>query len=143
MNLLKHTRFGDIEYDDDKVITFPKGLLGFESLRNFVVIPSKNEGPLFWIQSAEDPQVAFVVTDPTTFYPDYGVLLEPQEKEVLQLEDEDECSVLIIASVREGGVVTLNMMAPVLLSPKARRAIQVIVEAEGFSTQQPLPQTNP
>ena len=63
------TRFGEVEYDPEKTLHFPKGLIGFEDLHEFIVMPNIKEGPLFWIQSVEDPQIAFVLTDPTSFFP--------------------------------------------------------------------------
>ncbi|MDX2494615.1 MAG: flagellar assembly protein FliW, partial [Desulfuromusa sp.] len=68
------SRFGEIEYNPEETILFPQGLLGFESLRNFIVMPNKKDGPLFWIQSTEDPEVAFVLTDPTNFFFDYQIV---------------------------------------------------------------------
>ena len=59
-----------------KTILFVEGLVGFEDLRHFVVIPNQKEGPLFWIQSVEDPQVAFILTDPSQFFCDYRVVPE-------------------------------------------------------------------
>lgn len=138
MRVLKDTRFGDIEYDDDKSISFPEGLLGFETLRDFLVLPSKNEGPLFWIQSVEDSQVAFVVTDPTSFFPEYAVALDEQERESLGVQEGEEVFVLSIVSVKEGGSMTLNLAAPVLLSYGSKKALQVILEKTQYSTQQPL-----
>ena len=54
------TRFGEVEYDPDNLLHFPAGMIGFPTLHNFVVMPNKKEGPLFWIQSVDDPAIAFV-----------------------------------------------------------------------------------
>ena len=68
------TRFGEVEFSDEKTLTFVGGLIGFENLRSFLVMPNVKEGPLFWIQSTEDPQIAFVLTDPTNFFLDYKIV---------------------------------------------------------------------
>ncbi|MBT8334325.1 MAG: flagellar assembly protein FliW, partial [Deltaproteobacteria bacterium] len=67
------TRFGAVEYDPKNLLHFPAGLIGLPNLHDFVVIPNKKEGPLFWIQSIDDPDMAFVLTDPTNFFLDYSV----------------------------------------------------------------------
>ena len=67
------TRFGEVEYDPAKVLHFPAGLIGLPNLRNFIVMPNKKDGPLFWIQNIEDPDIAFVLTDPTNFFLEYKV----------------------------------------------------------------------
>lgn len=139
MSVLKHTRFGEIDYDESQFITFPRGLLGFESLRKFIVIPAKNNGPLFWIQSLDDAQIAFVVTDPTNFFPNYGLSPESSEREILELEDGQEIFILSIATIGEDKEITLNLMAPILFSPGKNRAIQVIIENCDYKTNHALP----
>ena len=67
------TRFGDVEYHPESVLQFPAGLIGFRDLHNFIVMPNEKQGPLFWIQSIGDPEVAFVLTDPTNFSPSTGL----------------------------------------------------------------------
>ncbi|MBN2644228.1 MAG: flagellar assembly protein FliW [Desulfuromonadaceae bacterium] len=139
MNVIQ-SRFGEIEYDPQNVLTFPAGLIGFETLRQFIVMPSKKEGPLFWIQSVEDPQVAFVLTDPTNFFLTYQVAPDEQERKKLGIEEEDDCLVITVVTVHPDRKVTLNLAAPILFAPKTNRALQVILEGTQFSTQTPLPE---
>ncbi len=47
------TRFGEVEYDESKLLHFPSGLVGLPNLHDFIVMPNQKEGPLFWIQSVE------------------------------------------------------------------------------------------
>ncbi len=133
------TRFGEVEYDPEKTLHFPKGLIGFEDLHEFIVMPNIKEGPLFWIQSVEDPQIAFVLTDPTSFFLDYRVVPDNGERAVLGIGDKDESFVLSVVTVQEGGGVTLNLMAPVLFAPSTNRAVQVILEKSPYTTRHPLP----
>lgn len=134
------SRFGEIEYDPDNCLQFPEGLVGFEQLRNFVVMPNEKEGPLFWIQSVDDPQVAFVLTDPTNFYFDYKVVPDGRERAKLGIGDDDECLVVSVVTVPPDRKITLNLAAPVLFAPKTNRALQVILEGTNFSPQTPLPE---
>ena len=119
-----HTRFGEIEYDPDNLLHFPVGLIGLPTLHNFVVMPNKKEGPLFWIQSVDDPDIAFVVTDPTNFFLEYRVIPEEGEKNLLQVEKEEECYTLSVVTVPPDQKITLNLAAPILFSPKTNRAVQ-------------------
>ncbi len=133
------SRFGEIEYDPDSTLYFPDGLIGFETLRHFIVMPNEKEGPLFWIQSVDDPQIAFVLTDPTDFYFDYLVAPDPRERQKLGIEEDDECLVTVIVTVPPSREVTMNLAAPILFAPKTNRALQVVLEGTNFSTQTPLP----
>ena len=134
-----HTRFGDLEYDPQNLLRFPEGLIGFETLRDFIVMPNEKQGPLFWIQSVDDPQVAFVLTDPTHFFLDYRVIPDASERAKLGVAQEEECYPLSVVTVHPDRTITLNLMAPILFAPKTNRALQAILENSGYSTRQPLP----
>ncbi|MFA5700962.1 MAG: flagellar assembly protein FliW [Desulfuromonas sp.] len=138
MNIIQ-SRFGEIEYDPQAVLHFPQGLIGFEDLRDFVVMPNEKDGPLFWIQSVEDAQVALVLTDPTNFFLTYKVEPEAHERKVLGMEAEDKWHALVVVTVDTNHNVTLNLVAPILFAPHSNRAIQVILEDSGYSIQTPLP----
>ncbi|NOQ42362.1 MAG: flagellar assembly protein FliW [Desulfuromusa sp.] len=133
------SRFGEIEYDSDNTLLFPEGLIGFENLRDFVVMPNEKEGPLFWIQSIDDPQVAFVLTDPTSFYFDYKVIPDGRERQKLGIGEDIECLVVSVVTVPPDRKITINLAAPILFAPETNRALQVILEGTKFSSQTPLP----
>jgi len=134
------SRFGEIEFDPKNAILFPEGLIGFENLRDFIVMPNRKEGPLFWIQSVDDPEIAFVVTDPTNFFLDYNVTPNNSELGRLEISAVDDCYALSIVTVSETKKVTLNLAAPILFSPKSHRAIQVILEDTQYQVKTPLPE---
>lgn len=139
MKKIVNTRFGEIEYDPDKTICFPKGLIGLPDLHEFVVMPNKKEGPLFWIQSIDDPQFAFVLTDPSNFFLDYKVVPDGAERARLGIGKKDDCHALSIVSVHPDRSVTLNLLAPILYAPATNRAIQVILEKSPYKSNTPLP----
>ncbi len=134
------SRFGEIEYDPEKLVQFPAGLIGFPNLVSFIVMPNKKEGPLFWIQSVDDPDFAFVLTDPTNFFLDYSVVPEDLERQFLHIEKDDPCYVLSVVTVPPDQAITLNLAAPILFSPTTNRAIQVILENTKYQSKTPLPQ---
>jgi flagellar assembly factor FliW len=133
------TRFGEVEFDPNNTVRFAEGLVGFENLHDFIVMPNKKNGPLFWIQSVEDPQIAFVLTDPTNFFLDYKVVPDARERDKLGIGKDDECHALAVVTVPPDRKVTLNLMAPILFAPATNRAIQVILENSQYKTRHPLP----
>lgn len=135
-----NTRFGDIEYDPKNTVHFPEGLIGFESLREFIVMPNKKEGPLFWIQSVDDPDIALILTDPTNFFLDYLVKPENEDLEKLQITVEEEYFVLCVVTVPPSKEITLNLAAPIFFVPQSNRAIQVILQDSPYQTKTPLPE---
>jgi len=133
------SRFGEIEYDPKNLLIFPEGLIGFPNLTDFIVMPNKKEGPLFWIQSIDDPAFAFVLTDPTNFFLDYCVVPDGDERQTLQIGEEDPCFVLSVVTVPPDQGISLNLAAPILYSPKTNRAAQVILENSPYTAKTPLP----
>jgi flagellar assembly factor FliW len=133
------TRFGDVEYDPENLLYFPAGLIGFPNLRSFIVMPNKKEGPLFWIQSVDDPEIAFVLTDPTNFFLEYKVTPDDTERSSLQIGLEEECYILAVVTVPPDQKITLNLAAPILFAPTSNRAIQVILENTEYQSRTPLP----
>ncbi len=137
------TRFGEVEYDPQNTIHFPAGMLGFPNLQDFIVMPNKKAGPLFWIQSIDDPDIAFVLTDPSNFFLNYRVVPDEVEKNLLHLEEGDECYVLSVVTVPADQKITINLAAPILFAPKSNRAIQVILENNEYQSKTPLPTAEP
>ncbi len=134
------TRFGEVEYDPTNMLHFPVGLVGLPTLHDFIVMPNKKEGPLFWIQSTDDPSFAFVLTDPTNFFLNYHVAPNAAERQNLQIDENDPYFILSVVTVPPDQNISLNLAAPILFSPKTNRAIQVILENTQYNTKTPLPQ---
>jgi len=133
------TRFGEIEYQAENLLHFPEGLIGFENLRDFIVMPNEKEGPLFWIQSVEDPAIAFILTDPTNFFVDYKIAPDQRERRKLQLEEDDECFALAVVTVSAERQISLNLAAPIMFAPEARNALQVILDGNQYQSRTLLP----
>jgi len=137
------TRFGIIEYEPDNLLHFPSGLIGLPNLQNFIVIPPKKDGPIFWIQSVDEPDYAFILTDPTNFFLDYRVAPDDSERLTLRIEPDEDCYALSVVTVTPDQTITLNLAAPILFAPKSNRAIQVILESGTYQTKTPLPEIKP
>ncbi len=137
-----NSRFGEIEYEEGNLLHFPSGLVGLPELQNFVVVPNKKESPFFWIQSVDDAAMAFILTDPTRFFPQYRVIPEAADMEQLGIDSPDDCLNPVIVTVPEDLQITLNMAAPLLYAPKTNRAIQVVLDGrDEWQTRTPLPTT--
>ena len=94
------SRFGTVEVDDSRVITFPKGILGFPRFKQYVLIQPGEETYFFWLQSVDAPDLAFVVTDPSLFVTSYRVPLKPEQMMDLGMQSLDEAQVLVIVNKR-------------------------------------------
>jgi len=131
------SRFGTIDVSEDRVITFPKGLLGFGKYQRFVLIQPSDDGYFFWLQSAEAPELAFVVTDPSLFVSNYDVSLNPTQLEALGLDTTDAAQVLVIVNKR-GSVLTGNLQGPLVVHMDKKVGEQLVLADRRFHTRVPL-----
>jgi len=135
--IVNTSRFGPVEVDDERVITFTKGLLGFPQHRRFVLIQPNDDGYFFWLQSADAPELAFVVTDPSLFVADYIVPLRQDQMAEMGLNTLEEAQVLVIVNKR-GTQLTGNLQGPLVIHTERRTAEQLVLADRRFHTRVPL-----
>ncbi|MFO7802303.1 MAG: flagellar assembly protein FliW [Desulfovermiculus sp.] len=134
------TRFGPIQYDPQQTIVFIEGMVGFEHLRHFVRVPMEEDDFLVCLQSVEDGTVAFLLVDPLRYFPSYTFPLSQGNKSRLQTDSVEDLIVLTTITVHPDQSITLNLAAPVVLSPSSNLAMQVVLEDGAYSPREPLPQ---
>ena len=83
---IETTRFGPVEVDESRLIEIPAGLLGFSSFKTFSLLQPDENGVFFWLQSVETPDLAFVVTDPALWVPDFQATIRKEQMEELEEE---------------------------------------------------------
>ena len=68
--------FGEIDIDEEKIITLENGMIGFPDLRKFTLIFDKEKertpSSIMWFQSMDEPEIAFPVMHPNEIKPDYA-----------------------------------------------------------------------
>lgn len=138
------TRFGPVEVSADELVTFEDGLPGFSGPRTMALLgagdmpgglSADGHHSLFWLQDAEDPDVAFLTIVPWSVYPDYDIDVD------VDGSDPDDLCVLVIVTVRrEDGAVKLtsNLLAPVVIDSRARRGRQIILHDQDWPIHAPL-----
>jgi len=134
---IETTRFGKLTVEDDRIITFPHGLLGFPQQARFALIQTGEENYFFWLQSVEDPNLAFVVTDPSIFFKDYEVPIREETEEELQLTDNSHAQLFVICN-KVGEWLTGNLLGPIVVNAQNRLAQQVVLTEKKWTTRQPL-----
>jgi flagellar assembly factor FliW len=136
MNMtIQCTRFGTVEYAEDDVVIFEEGLIGFGKLRNYVLLSLKPESPFRWLQSIDEPAVAFLVTDPNAFVSDYDPLIDDTQAQRLNLGEDTPRLLLTTATVPKGHPenMTLNMAAPIVINALTRRAKQLVLDDHAYT----------
>lgn len=134
MQKLQTLRFGEIEYDEDKVLHFPVGLIGFENFKKFILLPHKGDSPFQWLQSQEDENLAFLVVDPFAFCPEYDFEIPDEDEKDLNLQEVKNMLVLTTAAVppQTPKDITTNLLAPIVINTKENRGKQIILDTSRY-----------
>lgn len=129
---LTGTRFGSIEFLLEDVFTFPEGLIGFPHLTRFLLVSHSENSPFTWLQSIDEPALAFLTTDPTNFILDFALEIRDEEAENLELTDETPSQVLTTVSIPRGEPesMSLNLAGPIIINLATKVGKQVVVEGE-------------
>jgi flagellar assembly factor FliW len=135
------TRFGKIEIAEKELINFPWGIPGFEELKSYVLLEYKN-GPFQWLQSAEEPSVAFVVCAPDFLGMSYSA--PDAKKSLINLEHDEDLVVLNIVSFnRAQGAVRFHVKSPLLFNVASRIGYQWTMEAHELTGHLTMPAGDP
>jgi flagellar assembly factor FliW len=130
------SRFGLIDVDLDLVIEFNEGLIGFETCRRYVVVRHDDTSAFRWLQSLDEPAVAFPIVEPSVFRPDYAPTISDADARVLSLRHDTPTLLFAVVAVPEQNPrgMTANLLAPLVINGELRQGKQVIVQDEGFTT---------
>lgn len=114
-------------------------MIGFEQHTRFALLAHRAGANFKWLQSVEEPGLAFVVVDPSKHFSDYEIEVSDTDAENIHLRDEKDASVLVILTIRESGKeVSANLAAPVIINAKEQLAAQIVIQNERYSTQHSL-----
>ena len=124
---LIESRLGNREVRLDKIIHFPRGIIGFEALREFTLLEIHPGAALLVLQSLESPTLGLLVADPFAFVPDYGLTVSDSDQQLLQARGASDLAVLVTATIPPGKPeqTALNLLGPILLNHRARLGLQV------------------
>ena len=139
---IKTTRFGTIGINDEKIIEMPFGMLGFPNKKRYFILQHKENSPFFWYQSVEDPELAFVITNPFLFIPDYKIDLEAVLKEISWNGNENDydLDLFIVVNIPKGmpHKMTGNFIGPILVNSKVYQAVQIVLPNSPYTHKFPL-----
>lgn len=134
---IETSRFGILSVDEERVMTFPRGLLGFPSHTRYALIQTGEDNYFFWLQCVDQSDLAFVVTDPTIFFKDYQVPVKGESADELQLPEGAAAQIFVICN-RVDEWLTGNLLGPIVINTANRLAMQVVLTEKKWTTRQPL-----
>ncbi|MBS1256827.1 MAG: Flagellar assembly factor FliW [Deltaproteobacteria bacterium] len=133
--LIQTSRFGEIEVEDDQIITFPSGLVGFSEDRRFVIREDEAAAPFRWLQSVDNNGLAFVMIEPHVSVSNYELALTHEHLKKLDAKNIEELSVFVLVTMaKEMKDVTINLQGPLVFNFETRLGLQFIIPDGKYST---------
>ncbi len=131
------TGFGELEINPDTILIFPHGLTGFEGCKRFQLLHEDKSGPVvFYLQSLEDPAVAFSIVDPALYGLNYEFTLSDEDMALLQADSAAELAVLLMVYKPLGAAheatgprsdVSANINGPLVLNLDKKLGLQKVL----------------
>jgi flagellar assembly factor FliW len=133
-------RFGELTYAESDVIEFPWGLPGFPSSRQWLLLSVESHSSFVWLQSLDDLNVAIPTADPCMIFESYDPKLPAYAFVALEIVSPEDFTTLCVVVVSPNAEeMTMNLMAPIIVNLRTRRARQVMLENSAYSVREPIP----
>ncbi|MCH5249701.1 MAG: flagellar assembly protein FliW [Lachnospiraceae bacterium] len=133
--------FGEITIDDERIVTFPKGIIGFPDLTRFAMIHDSEKGldSIHWLQSLDEPAFAMPVMDPLIVCPDYNPEVDDELlKHIGELNPEEMLVLVTVTVPKEVTQMSVNLKGPIIINATEKMATQVIVEGDEYQVKFPI-----
>ncbi|QXM05166.1 flagellar assembly protein FliW [Crassaminicella indica] len=132
--ILNTKHFGEIEIEQEKIITFEEGLLGFEDIKEYAMILNPDKEVAFhWLQAVNEPSLAFVITNPFLFKKDYDFYIPEKIVAALEIEKEEDVVIFSIAVVPQDiKKMTINLRGPLIVNTKNKKGKQIVLDTDKY-----------
>ena len=136
--------FGTIDVSDKQILTFEKGIIGFEDWKEYTLIFDAQKGveetTIYWLQAIDEPTLALPVMDPQLVYENYDPIVEDEVITSLGGDVEDAnllvvCTMTVPEKLED---MTINLKAPIIINLDANRGVQVIADNDDYQVRYPI-----
>lgn len=135
--------FGTVEIDDAKIITFEKGLIGFEDCNRFAIVyetENEKDNKIMWLQSLDEQALALPIIKPEFIKKDYDPVVE--DELIYSLGEnvkEEELVVFVTMTVPQDITkMSCNLKAPIIINSATMKAVQVAAANEDYEVRFPI-----
>ncbi|MCK8824175.1 flagellar assembly protein FliW [Fuchsiella alkaliacetigena] len=126
--------FGEIEIEEEKVISFEEKILGFEDYTEFTVIDSLDDDVFYWLQSIEEPELSFIMIAPGQLLDDYQITLTDKFEKKLAITADTPLEEIVVYTLvvveGEGERIRTNLKAPIIINAETGKAGQLVLTEE-------------
>lgn len=126
-------RFGQLEVEEDHIVAFVSGIPGFDDCKRYVILQPEQYLPFSFIQSVDDGDLSFIITDPFLFFPNYEFELSESTKEELNIREEQDIIVRSVVTANKAEL-SVNLLAPLIINLNNKQGKQVVLQHTTYLT---------
>jgi flagellar assembly factor FliW len=134
---IQTSRFGELEVNEERLLHFGKGILGFPEQTRYALIQTGRDSGFYWLQAVDRAELAFVVCDPRLFVADYRISVKAEDLAQVGLEDVELAQVFVIVN-KVGRTLTGNLQGPLVINVQTRQGRQLVLSDRRYTTRHPL-----
>jgi flagellar assembly factor FliW len=133
-------KLGEIRYQEDEVITFPEGLLGFSEKQRYVFVDHRDDSPFKWLQCLDDSSLSLVVINPLLVKPDYQIEIEQEDLVLLRNSDPKQIEVWTLVSLPPEAPEesSTNLLGPLVINQQTRLGKQLVLNPNQYDLRYPI-----
>lgn len=137
-------RFGEIDIDENRIFKFVLPIIGFDTLKKFVILEPGKETLFKWLQSVDDPALAFPIISVSTLNIDYSIDLPDNVVDKLEVTSAESLLVMNITSIPQDDPkgTTINLLAPLIFNVDTQKAGQIVLSGSGYDISYPMFKNN-
>ena len=137
---LNTARFGKIEIEENRIFNFVMPIIGFDMLHKFIILDPNKDTLFKWLQSVEDPALAFPIISVSALNLDYTIDLPDNIVETLDIKNVESLLVMNITSIPQDNPkgTTINLLAPLIFNLDNQNAAQVVLSGSGYDISYPM-----
>ena len=137
-------RFGEIDIDKNRIFEFVLPIIGFDTLKKFVILEPGKETLFKWLQSVDDPTLEFPIISVSTLNIDYSIDLPDNVVDMLDVTSVDSLLVMNITSIPQDNpkATTINLLAPLIFNVDTQKAGQIVLSGSGYDISYPMFKNN-
>lgn len=138
---IKTKYLGEIQIKRGQIISFPKGLLGFEDHKEFVVLNIEGNDHFKFLQDIHNEYISFLLINPWDFFEDYDIELPDDKLKNIKIDPRGSTSMIIYNIVTMGKSLeesTTNLLAPIVINLEDKKGKQFILQNSPYTTKHRL-----
>ena len=138
--ILNTVKFGEIEVEESRIFEFVLPIIGFNNLSKYIILEPEKDTLFKWLQSVEEPALAFPIISVAALDYEYSVDLADNVINDLEITNAESLLVMNITSIPQDNPrgTTINLLAPLIFNLDNQKAGQIVLSGSGYDISHPM-----